>query len=209
MPPTPYGNPFSTSSIPLVVDGRQLYYPRNVNQRLLPPNVFNQCLDQEAAVWREIIACGGLERICPQLGVRYAYPPWVKQPPQGRRLSKINSIALPAPAQFGQDLLVASFIVPLGWDGVIISTSNFFTGQNFNEGSGDISWRLQINQRYVKDMGNIQTTLGTLSQPWPVNNGSIRLQSRQLVQWFANVANANPINGRIICAMFGWFYPRN
>lgn len=208
MPPSPYGHPFSNAAIPLVVGGVQKYYPRNVNQRLLPPNMFNRLLDCEAEVWNWVIAQGGISKLCPGMGTIYQDPPWTKMPSQGRRFSKINSIALPAPGAFGTDLLVTSMIVPQGWDGVIISTVNQFTGQNFLEGSGDISWRLQINQRYVKDMGNVQVTLGTTTQPWPVNNGSIRIQSRQLIQFFTNVANANPVNGRIICAMFGWFYPR-
>lgn len=208
MNPTPYGYPFSPSSIPLKVHGRQRYYPLNVNNRLLPPNEFNRLLDMEGQVWDWIIANGGLGKICPGAGTIYQDPPWVKMPAQARRFSKINSIALPAPAQYNTDLLVTSMIVPQGWDGVIVSTVNMFTGSNFNEGSGDIKWRLQINQRYVKDMGQLTTTLGSMTQPYPVNNGSIRLVSRQLIQFFANVANANPVNGRIICAMFGWFYPR-
>lgn len=206
--PTVYGHPFQSSAIPLVVRGKQMYYPRDVNNRILPPNMFNLMLDCEAQVWNSIIARGGISKLCPGMGTIYDQPPWVKMPAQGRRFSKISSIPIPLVGQFGTDVLVTSFIVPQGWDGVIASTVNQFTGLNFNEGSGDISWRLQINQRYVKDMGNIQVTLGTTTQPWPVNGGSIRLVSRQLVQFFVNVANANPAGGRIVCAMFGWFYPR-
>lgn len=209
MTPTPYGFPFRTSAIPLKVRGVQKYFPRNVNNRILPPNQFNEVLDCEADVWNWIVAQGGLSKICPGMGTVYDDPPWIKMPAQGRRFSKIGSIALPpASGAFGADIQVVSMVVPQGWDGTIISTVNQFTGQNFFDGSGDISWRLLINQRYVKDMGNIQVTLGTTTQPWPVNSGSIRIQSRQLIQMVANVANANPVNGRIVCAMFGWFYPR-
>ena len=209
--PTPYGNPYHNAVIPLIVhpgSSRQLWYPRNINQRQLPPNIFNRLLDEEAQIWRWIIANGGLERICPAASALYRDPPWVKQPALGRRMNKIGSI--PLPANGSGDQLVLSFIVPQGWDGAIINTVNEFTGQNFVEGSGDITWRLRINQRWVKDLGNVQTTLGTTATPWTVNNGSIRIQAHQLIQWFVNISNTSvAINGRIISACFGWFYPRS
>jgi hypothetical protein len=208
LPASPYGYPFQNAAIPLKVAGRQLYFPRNLQQRLLPPNVFDQLLSQEDAVWDQILTYGGLTRLCPSEGTIYQDPPWTKMPALGRRFSKINSIPLPDNGSGEQ--LVTSMLVPLGWDGVIISTVNMFTGQNFLEGSGDITFRLKINDnRYVKDMGNLQTTLGTLTQPWPVNSGSIRLLSGQLVRWFVNVSlGSMAVNGRIIAAMFGWFWPR-
>lgn len=205
--PSPYGYPFQNAAIPLRQGGRQLYFPRNLQQRLQPPNEFNLLLQSEDAVWDYIITHGGLTRLCPSQGTIYLDPPWVKMPAQGRRFSKINSI--PLPGNGSGDQLITSMLVPLGWDGVIISTANMFTGQNFLEGSGDISWRLMINQRFVKDMGNLQTTLGSLTQPWPVNSGSIRLLSGQLVRWFVNISlGSMAVNGRCIGAVFGWFWPR-
>ena len=182
-------------------------YPLNVQQRAFPSNEFDNCLREEYGFWVEINACGGLKFICP--GMRYKDPPWVKMPMQGKRYSKIVSIALPA--NDGLDHLVGSFIVPTGFDGVGVSVIFNYTGAGFQEGSGDLTWRLKLNQHYVKDYGNVQTQIGSLITPYNVNSGQILLQANQLVQFYVNasVASGGNLNGgRIIAALFGWYYPR-
>jgi len=179
--------------------------PRNLLQRVWPPNEFNWMLMQEYALWMEIVRCGGLANLCP--GHRYPEPPWVKQPLQGQRYSKISSIPLPAAS--GTDVQVLSFQVPVGHDGVIISNVNLWTGTGFVEGGGDLTWRVQINRRYAKDYGAINTTLGSLTTPYAINSGAIRLQSGQIVRYLVNhAATSALVGGRIVCALFGWFYPR-
>jgi hypothetical protein len=182
-------------------------YPRDVNQRRWPPNEFNQCLDYEACLWQFINDCGGLQAICP--GQKYASPPWVKMPAQGKRFSKINSIALPS--NDGLDHQVLQFLVPQGYDGCIVGVVNLYTGSGFAEGSGDLTWRIRLNQRYVKDYGVITTTIGSLQIPYTVNAGQILLQANQNVQYFVNrsVGSGGNLNGgRIICGLFGWYWPR-
>ena len=182
-------------------------WPRNVKQREYPPNEFNYCLAQEMATWENINARGGLIALCP--GHKYLDPPWVKMPPQGKRFSRISSIPLPAPDATEQ--LVTTFTVPLGYDGCIVSTVNLYSGMGFMEGSGDLTWRIKLNQRYVKDYGAITTTIGSLQTPYNINSGQILIQSDQTVSYFVNrsVGSAgNLTGGRIICALFGWFWPR-
>src|SRR5688572_14489260 len=102
-------------------------------------------------------------------------------------------------------------IVPTGYDGVITSNVNSYTGQNFQEGSGDIHWRIKLNQRYVPYYGDITTSIGSLTTPYTVNNGSIRVQSRQVITYIAELgagALGNLTGGRIVCSLFGWTYPR-
>ena len=193
----------------MIPDSRGRLWPINVMQRIQPPNQFNRVLDLDSKLWLRINTCGGLQAVCPGVQTRYREPPWVRQPPQGKRFSKIGSI--PLPAADGLDHLVESFLVPVGYDGVIVSTVNEYTGMGFAEGSGDLTWRIQLNYRYVKDYGNITTTIGSLQTPYNINSGAIRLKSRQLVQFFVNrsVASLGNLNGgRIICGLFGWFYPR-
>jgi hypothetical protein len=180
--------------------------PLNASNRAYLPNQFNACLERDAATWKKITSCGGLKAICP--GMRYETAPWVKMPPQAKAFREISSI--PLPAANGLDTLVLSFIVPYGYDGVAVTTIANYTGQGFVEGSGDLSWRVQLNERYVKNYGNLQTSVGSLLIPTNIGN-SIRLLSGQLVQFFVNrsVASApNLIGGRIICALLGWWYPR-
>jgi len=185
-----------------------IWFPRDIQQREFPPTQFNACLDQEKALWRKINDCGGLLAICP--GRKWKEPPWVKMPPQGKRYSKIGSIALPAAN--GTDTLITSFRVPYGFDGCIVSVVFNTDGVlNFNQGSGDLTWRLQLNERWVKDYGNVTTYIGSTVTPYNVNSGQIILQSGQLVQIFVNrsVASAGTISGgRVIGAAFGWWWPR-
>jgi len=183
-------------------------YPVNVSQREFPPNIWNQCIDQEAALWKAIKDCGGIQILCP--GHKYASPPWQKMPSQGKRFGHPSSIPL-ASAVLGVDTVVQSFIVPYGYDGVIAAPVNEYTGMGFAEGSGDLIWRIRINQHYVKDYGNIQTTLGSTIQPWYNANSQILLQSGQLVQYLVNrsVGSIGNLNGgRIICGLWGWYWPR-
>lgn len=201
----PTGAPVSSAMIP----NRGALYPVNVNQRAFPANAYNLCLEDEAELWRMIQRCGGLHAICP--GHKYPDPPWVKMPGQGKRFGKPTSIALAGAAPLDTDVVVQSFMVPLGYDGVIVAPVNIYTGTGFAEGSGDLTWRIKINMRYVKDYGAITTSLGSLTQPWYNANTQILLQSGQLVQYLVNRSTGSLGNlngGRIICGLWGWFWPR-
>ena len=191
----------SASGIPL---GR-FVFPLDLNNRAYVPNLFNGCLQRETNMWERVQNGGGLKLLCP--GTKYQTPPWVRMPPQGRRFSPISSISLPT--NDGNDHLVTSFLVPLGYDGVIVTVVANYSGQGFVEGSGDLTWRLQLNERYVKDYGNLQTSVGSLTIPTNIQN-SIFLLSGQLVQFFVNrsVGSVSLVGGRIVCGLLGWYWPR-
>ncbi len=185
-----------------------IWFPRNIQQRQFPPTPFNSSLDSEVRLWQRINEVGGLLAICP--GRRWTEPPWVRMPTQGKRYSKIGSI--PLPAADGIDHLITSWRVPYGYDGCIVSVVFNTDGVvGFNQGSGDLTWRLQLNQRWVKDYGAVTTYIGSTITPYNVNSGQIILQSGQLVQIFVNrsVASGGTISGgRVIGATFGWTWPR-
>lgn len=177
----------------------------NLNNRSARPNVFNRCLNRELAFWEAIRDGGGLEKYC--CPSKYLQEPWLKMPAIGRRFSKPFSIA--TPAMNGVDTLVGSFVVPTGYDGALMQMVNFYTGMGFLEGSGQLSWRIKINNRWLKDSGNVQVTMGSFATPYTVFNGPVRLSSRQTIAYYVNNAVASGIaGGRIVCGLFGWFYPR-
>lgn len=185
-------------------------FPLNVNNRLFPPNDFDNCLRDEYGAWTFIQSRGGLKAFCP--GLRYNEPPHLKMPLQGKRYSEIHSI--PLPAANGLDTLIGSFIVPTGFDGVGTVAIFNYTGAGFVEGSGDLTWRLELNQHFVKNFGNVPTQIGSLKIPYAAasNNAQILLQSNQLVQLWVNrsVASAGNLNGgRIIGSLWGWYFPRS
>lgn len=177
----------------------------NLNNRSGRPNSFNRCLDREAAYWRAIRNGGGLEKYC--CPSKYLVEPWLKMPAIGRRFQKISSIS--TPAMDGLDHAVVSFQVPTGYDGVIQQLVNFYTGGGFDEGSGQLTWRLKDNFRWVKDYGEILVTMGSLATPYTVFQGPIRISTRQTITYYVNNALASGIaGGRVVCAVLGWFYPR-
>lgn len=175
-----------------------------------PPNPFTQCLYREQALWARIATEGGLQKLCCPTMPSGQAPPWVSMPSEGRRFQEISSIILPLVE--GVDNLVATLSVPTGYDGVIVSVINMYTGTGFGEGSGDLHYRIQINRRWLKDYGDIQTTLGSVAAPGALYRGGIRLRTHEVVRYWVNLGpgalgRLDP-TGRIVCAFFGWFYPQ-
>lgn len=174
------------------------------------PNLYTTCLYREQAMWREIESRGGLRGLCCPSMPAGEMPPWVSMPASGRRFQQIGSI--PRPAVEGVDTLVATLNVPTGFDGVIVSVVSMFTGAGFVEGSGDIHYRIQINRRWLKDYGDIQTTLGTVASPCMIYRGGVRLRTQEVCRYWVQLGpgalgRLDPL-GRFVCAFFGWFYPQ-
>jgi hypothetical protein len=178
----------------------------------LDPNHFDRCLEMDTNIWYTIACLGGITGLCRRAdSVQYAddEPPWIKMPQQGRRFQEINTVPL-AVFQLNVDLAVLTFQVPIGYDGVIIGNTNRFIGVGFAEGSGDIEWRIQLSRRYAPDYGLVLTSLGDLQSPTPFSGGGIRIYSHQTIRYLARITNFAALdpNGRILCALYGWFYPR-
>lgn len=174
-----------------------------------PANLFDQCLHNAVGVYNTIEAAGGFPTAFGYCW-RCAKAPWVEMPPEARRFQRVSSIALPV--DNAVDNLVMTFQVPLGYDGVLLTLTNVFTGSGFLEASGDITWRLKINnQYYLRDLGAIQVSLGDLSIPYALEGGGYRLKSGQVLSYYVSIAvgaaaRLNPA-GRVLCGVSGWVYP--
>lgn len=178
----------------------------------LAPNHFDACLEQDTAIWYTIGCLGGITGICRRAeSVKYAEdePPWIQMPSQARRFQQINTTALGNFA-LNTDLAVVTFQVPIGYDGVITGNVNRFLGLGFAEGSGDIEWRIQLSRRYAPDYGLVLTSLGDLTSPTAFSGGGIRVYSHQVIRYLARITNFAALdpNGRVLCALTGWFYAR-
>jgi hypothetical protein len=102
----------------------------------------------------------------------------------------------------------AAVHVPQGYDGVISSLVQQYTGTGFVDGSGDLKWRIRIGDRWAEDMGNMITQLGSLQSPYQIYRSGIRLRDRDAVSYVVNHAVGSSLSGgRIICGCFGWYYP--
>jgi len=192
----------------------------SVNECLRKPvelNRYDKCCCMESYYWSRLVAHGGLHTICcPQGRTPYPYPPYVKMPKEGRPFFPISNLLVSTAIPFtGLDIVVLSVRVPYGYDGVIEDiicevTADAATG--FTEGSGDITWRLSADSRFLRDEGNLQVTVGSLITPSPIGRGNIRIYSGNLIHFsvaFAVGAEAriNPL-ARVVCAIKGYYYPR-
>jgi hypothetical protein len=164
-------------------------------------------LAYESHVWRYIEELGGIERYV--IGWNRAgrdTPPSVQMPVNGQRLDEVGSIALPA--NNGVDTVVLRYRVPRGYRGVILSLVNDWTGTTFVDGSGDLTWRLQINQAWVKTYGNIRYQYGNLQNRYPLEGAYIQLVAGDVVTYYVNHAVASALTGGfIITGIGGYIYP--
>lgn len=110
----------------------------------------------------------------------------------------------------GTDTLIGAWTVPQGYDGVL---DRFVCGYQGNSGfvpfSGDIVWRVRVNNRFAKNLGNVQFIYGSLENQMNVPGYGVRLVSGQTVYVYAAIPNGAAINdGLVFGGTFGWVYPR-
>ena len=181
-------------------------------------NVYDVCLLRDNVMWDTLIGQGGLRKLC-KGHTEYFQPPWVAMPKEGRRFKPISTLLVSnvVVPYTGNDIAVLTAQVPLGYDGVIsdvvceiLPGAGGVTG--FVEGSGDLTWRLNADGRFLRDMGNVEVSLGSLTSPSPVPRGMLRVYSHDLLTFsvaFAPGADAR-ISGtaRVVCSITGWWWPR-
>lgn len=137
-------------------------------------------------------------------------PPWREMPEGAERFQQVGSIILPAVENV--DNLVLRWTVPEGYDGIITTLSNFFNGAGFINGSGDLIWRLMFDNQWFKDTDAVDVAVGRPSAPLKLKGAGYRIYSHQTMRFFVSLGTGalgrlDPA-GRIVCALFGWIYPR-
>jgi hypothetical protein len=170
--------------------------------RRFPPNPACRQLMSNSAAWDAY--CAGM----PEYDSTKS--PYANMPPGGREIQQIAALSL-ASITPGVDTAVLTIQGPSGYDGNLTHFTNFFTGTGFVEGSGGIVWRVKIGNKYARNLGNIQFTYGSLTDPFVIPGTGIPVVSGQTVTYFVNVPVTSPVGGsnaQIICAIFGWWYPR-
>ena len=140
--------------------------------------------------------------------------PWISLPGNGRRINKTGSLVVGDGPFIGVNQAVLTYLVPVGYDGIIDTIVCNVMGANngFVEGSGTITWRLAANQRYLRDLGNIQFSRGSLLTPVQTSNSGNRIYSGNLITFYVSISAAaagviDP-NAVIVCAALGYIYPR-
>lgn len=129
-------------------------------------------------------------------------------PPGSVTLNRADGIITPAPA--AGDQTIVSYRVPKGYHLLLAGFYWQYSGLGFVEGSGDIIFRLKVNQWYVKGLSNETFTLGSTKFPIPMTQGQI-LKSDDVVSAIVNVPN---LSGQIqvgastcYAGLFGFLWP--
>ena len=135
--------------------------------------------------------------------------PWVAMPPNGEPFDLVEAIVAPDPAAV--DTVVITFPVAPGWEGVIKGVGNLYQGAGYIEGvTGQIEWRIRVNNRFLRGYENIQTSLGSLAAQRPVEGGH-RIYSQDLVEYLVRIPIGSPLatggTNTCIAMLTGWVYP--
>jgi hypothetical protein len=181
------------------------------------PNRWDMKLVAKARAFAWIAAHGGLKTCCrvPELGSPiWSQPPWQVMPSNGIEYRQMFSQPL-STFQDGDGnftgllTVIGQWRVELGFDGVLNQFVCGFTGTGFNDFSGDITWRVQVDNRPAKNLGAVVNTFGTFADAFLVPGYGIRLVSGQTVTLYASVVpGAGIADGNITAGTFGWTYPR-
>jgi hypothetical protein len=167
---------------------------------------------REAALWNYVASHGGIHSCCyiPELGAPiWSQPPWQVMPSQGLVLRKMFGVGTATIPFNGTDFVLGTYIVPSGWDAAINRFVCTFNGDGFDDFSGSIVWRLKINSRFAKNLGNVTNTYGDFQTAFIIPGDAIRVISNQTVTLIANIPAGSPIAGGTVQAgVFGWEYPR-
>lgn len=174
-------------------------------------------LVRQARMWQYISEHGGLRSCCivPELGRPiWSKPPWIVMPSNGLEFREVFSQSINnisgGPPFDGTDTLIGSWVVQQGYDGLLNRVVLDYEGQStFQNFSGNIVWRVKVNYRYAKNLGNVQYNYGSLENQMDTPGFGVRLVSGQTVSIFAAIPNGAPINdGIVVAGTFGWTYPR-
>ena len=118
------------------------------------------------------------------------------------------SAVTPAPA--AGDVLVLDWTVPYTYDGIIYGICLQYSGTGFEDGSGDIIWRVRIGNAWARNMGNVTTALGEVYQFLNITD-KIDISGGDRVQIYVNVPNLSGNiqvgASRILVGVQGWVYP--
>lgn len=175
------------------------------------PGYYDMAIQREARWWTWVKNHGGLKTCCrvPELGSPiWDQPPWEVMPSNARKLEVGFAQTAPGAFPSAADVILGSFQVPEGWDGVITRFVPNFVGSGFADFSGAIVWRLKVANRFAPDLGNVTSTYGSLTAAFSVPGiNNIRLISGQTVYALASIPVPGPA-GVVSAIVIGWFWPR-
>lgn len=128
-------------------------------------------------------------------------------PPEGNQpMNELGSVLGQGTANTTPILL--SFTIPDGWDGLIKWIILQYTGTNFINNSGSLTWALRVNGLYIKGYHNIKSQFSGTSNGLEINPGIV-VKSGNLVEIICSVSNVFVPEGgsELIGGVSGYIYP--
>jgi hypothetical protein len=133
-------------------------------------------------------------------------PLWIYPPINWENVDQIAYTPLPA---IGAEAVILSFQVPLGRNGIINKVACNFVGGGWTEGSGNVLWRILVDQGTPPGANSYEAIPASLGSPaQPVGIAGFRIFENQVVTveiFNVAVVLAGQLAGARLC---GYLYPR-
>jgi hypothetical protein len=141
-----------------------------------------------------------------------ALPLWIYPPINWENIDQIAYAALPA---IGAEAVILTFQVPLGRNGIINKVACNFVGGGWVEGTGDVLWRILVDNGTPPGANSYEAIPASLGNPaQPVGISGFRIFENQVVKVDIFNNPAGP-NGGVVLAgqlagarLCGYLYPR-
>lgn len=128
--------------------------------------------------------------------------PWLNRPAGFSDFTPSNIVNIGA---VGIETDICIFNVPTGQDGVITAFVVNYSASDFD--TGDLVFRVYVDDRPVKNFDNILTNLGNQANPWPVR---VRVFSNNRVRLAVfHQANVTLTGKSVMGAFLGYTYSRS
>ncbi|HKM99444.1 MAG TPA: hypothetical protein VJX23_02925 [Candidatus Binataceae bacterium] len=140
-------------------------------------------------------------------------PIWIDPPVNWENIDQLAYGLLPA---IGSTVIILSFQVPIGRNGVINRVATNFVGGGWVEGTGDVIWKILVDGGTppgASSYASIVASLGSPANPVPISG--FRIMENQLLTVVAFNNPAGPDGGVVVAGqrvgarVLGYLYPRD
>jgi hypothetical protein len=109
----------------------------------------------------------------------------------------------------GTTVTIISFVVPIGRNGIVNAISNNFVGGGFQEGQGNLIWRVLVDGGTPPGANSYHNILGSLGSPAsPTRIAGFRIFENQLLTVVAQNVQILPAQQIVGARLLGYLYPR-
>lgn len=141
-------------------------------------------------------------------GIQPVELPFHLFPPNNwENIDQLNYVDLPAITAVAT---IISFTVPIGRNGIIKKVANNYVGGGWVEGSGDVIWRILVDDGPIPGATSYNSIAGSLGSPAnPVEISGFRIFENQTIKLVALNNNVVVAGQKVGGRLLGYLYPRD